>query len=107
MISVDLKDDRSEIVHYDFEEYPIYIRKSMLSSYHNFEAPPHWHDDIELITVLQGEMEYNVNGEIITIQQDEGIFINSRQLHYGFSKTKEECEFLCILIHPIMLCSTL
>ena len=106
MISVDLKDDRSEIVHYDFEEYPIYIRKSMLSSYHNFEAPPHWHDDIELITVLQGEMEYNVNGEIITIQQDEGIFINSRQLHYGFSKTKEECEFLCILIHPIMLCST-
>ncbi|WP_443770965.1 cupin domain-containing protein [Anaerostipes sp.] len=50
----------------------------MLSSYHNFEAPPHWHDDIELITVLQGKMEYNVNGEIVTIQQDEGIFINSR-----------------------------
>lgn len=78
MISVDLKDDRSEIVHYDFDEYPIYIRKSMLSSYHNFEALPHWHDDIELITVLQGKMEYNVNGEIVTIQQDEGIFINSR-----------------------------
>lgn len=46
MLSVDLKDDRSEIVHYDFEDYPIYIRKALLSSYNNFEAPSHWHDDI-------------------------------------------------------------
>lgn len=51
-------------------------------------------------------MEYNVNGKIITIQKDEGIFINSRQVHYGFSKANEECEFICILIHPMMLCST-
>ena len=104
MLSVDLKDDRSEIVHYDFEDYPIYIRKALLSSYNNFEAPSHWHDDIEFIAVLQGEMNYNINGEIITIRQNEGVFINSRQLHYGFSKTKTECDFICILIHPLMLC---
>lgn len=49
-------------------------------------------------------MNYNINGEIITIRQDEGVFINSRQLHYGFSKTKTECDFICILLHPLMLC---
>lgn len=106
MLSIDLKDDRSEIVHYNFEDYPIYIRKSQLSSYNNFEAPPHWHDDVEFTAVLQGEMNYNINGEIITIRQDEGVFINSRQLHYGFSKTKTECDFICILLHPLMLCVT-
>lgn len=104
MLSVDLKDDRSEIVHYNFEEYPIYIRKALLSSYENFEAPAHWHDDIEFILALQGEMNYNINGEIITIRQGDGIFVNSNQLHFGFSKNKSECEFICILIHPIMLC---
>lgn len=104
MMSINLKDDRSEIIHYDFEDYPIYIRKALLSSYYNFEAPPHWHDDIELIAVLQGEMNYNINGEILTIRQNEGIIINSRQLHYGFSMTKTECEFIYILIHPLMLC---
>ncbi len=104
MLSVDMKDDRSEIVHYDFEEYPIYIRKALLSSYENFEAPPHWHDDIEFILALQGEMNYNINGEIVTIKQGDGIFVNSNQLHCGFSKSKSECEFICILIHPIMLC---
>ncbi len=106
MMSIDLKDDQSEIIHYDFEDYPIYIRKLLLSSYHNFAAPAHWHDDIELIAVLRGEMNYHINGEIITIRQNEGVFINSRQLHYGFSKTKAECEFICVLIHPWMLCVT-
>ena len=104
MLSVDMKDDRSEIVHYDFEEYPIYIRKALLSSYENYEAPPHWHDDIEFILILQGEMNYNINGEIITIKQGDSVFVNANQLHFGFSKSKSECEFICILIHPIMLC---
>lgn len=104
MSSIILKDDHSEIIHYDFSDYPIYIRKSALSTYHNFEAPPHWHDDIEFIMVIHGKMNYNINGKIITIKQNEGIFVNSRQLHYGFSKAKRECEFICILLHPMMLC---
>ena len=104
MLSVELKDDRSEIVHYNFSEYPIYIRKALLSSYNNFEAPPHWHDDVEFIAVLEGEMNYNINGEIITLRQNEGVFVNSRQLHYGFSKERKECDFICILLHPLMLC---
>lgn len=104
MLSVDMKDDRSEIVHYNLEPYPIYIRRAMLSSYNNFEASPHWHDDIEFIAVLQGKMSYNINGEIITMKQGEGVFVNSRQLHYGFSKEKEECDFICVLLHPLLLC---
>ena len=104
MVSVDLKDDRSEIVHYNFEDHPIYMRKALLSSYNNFEAPPHWHNDIEFIAVLSGEMNYNINGDTISLRQNEGVFVNSRQLHYGFSETKTECDFICILIHPLLLC---
>ena len=104
MAAVDLKDDRSEIVHYDYEEYPIYVRRALLSSYNNFAAPPHWHDDIELITVLQGEMNYSINNEMINVRQGEGVFVNSGRLHYGFSKEKHECDFICILIHPLLLC---
>lgn len=104
MASIGLKDDRSETVHYDFEDYPIYIRKALLSSYHNFETPPHWHDDLEFIVVLYGKINYNINGEIITLAQNDGVLVNSRQLHCGFSREKSDCEFICILIHPLMLC---
>ena len=64
-------------------EYPIYIRHSCLSSYPGYAAPPHWHDDIEFIIILKGGMTYNVNGKLIDLASGEGIFVNSRQMHFG------------------------
>lgn len=54
---IDLRDDRSEKVQYDDPNYPIYVRDGLLSQYHNYTAPSHWHDDIELIAVLSGKMK--------------------------------------------------
>lgn len=101
---LDLRDDLSEKVRYDYSEYPIYIRHAFLSSYPNYAAPIHFHDDLEFIIVLSGTMKYNVNGEIVVLNKGEGIIINARQLHCGFSDDEMECEFLCILLHPILLC---
>lgn len=106
MIFMELKDDRSEKIRYDYSDYPIYIRQGLLSSYQNYAASAHWHDDIELIAVLSGEMQYNVNGEVIVLKENEGIIVNARQLHFGFSGKRKECNFICILLHPLMLCTT-
>ena len=106
MLRLELKDDRSEKVKYDYTDYPIYIRRALLSSYPNYTAPSHWHDDIEFIAVLSGEIQYNINGEIITMESGEGIIVNTRQLHFGFSTEKKECDFICVLLHPLMLCAT-
>ncbi len=106
-ILIELKDDRSEKVQYDNISYPIYIRRGILSHYPDYAAPSHWHDDIELIAVLDGQMDYNVNGEIIALHKGDGIFVNSRQMHFGFSASKTECFFICILLHPAILCPTL
>ena len=104
-IMIELKDDRSEKVHYDVPGYPIYIRDGLLSHYPGYTAPNHWHNDIELIAVLSGKMNYNVNGEIITLRSGSGIFINSGQMHFGFSNARSECRFICILLHPMLLCA--
>lgn len=101
-----VQSDRSERVFYDRADFPAYIRKGKLSAYPNYAAQSHWHDDIELILVLSGQMHYNVNGEIVPLGAGEGIFVNARQLHFGFSREKTECEFLCVLLHPILLCSS-
>lgn len=100
------KSDRSERVTYDKADFPVYIRKGKLSSYPSYAADSHWHDDIELLLVLTGQMQYNVNGDIIPLHQGEGIFINSRQVHFGYSQEKKECEFICVLLHPLLLCSS-
>lgn len=98
-----LNADGSESVPYDNPVFPFYIRPGFLSSYDNFSALSHWHDDIELIYVQEGHMWYNVSGQIIRLEAGEGIFVNSRQLHYGFSKDYQECTFLCLVIHPSLL----
>ena len=103
--SILLNDDRSEKVCYTSPGYPIYIRRGLLSLYPDYRAPNHWHHDVELICILSGQMQYNINGEIVTMKSGEGIFVNSGQMHFGFSDTESECDFLCILFHPLLLCS--
>lgn len=102
---LELNRDRSEKVSYTFAEYPIYICRALLSTYPNYSASSHWHDDIEFIVIRSGSMCYNVNGEIIPMNENEGIFVNARQLHFGFSH-RTECEFLCIRLHPLLLCTS-
>ncbi len=103
---LDLRDDGSERVNYDYDDFRSYIRDSELSAWPNYSADSHWHDELEFISILSGYMDYNVNGEIIRLNAGQGIIVNSRQLHFGFSKEEKECRFICILLHPLILCSS-
>ncbi len=103
MTFMELNDDYSEKANYTFKNYPIYIQNGQLSKYPDYMALAHWHDDIELIYIFSGEMEYNVNGKILTLLQGEGIFINTKKMHFGFSSQKLECKFLCLRLHPRLL----
>ena len=78
-------------------------KKGQLSRYPDFRAVSHWHDDLEFILILEGQMFYDVNGQKISLQAGEGIFVNSRCFHYGYSDAHTECLFICILLSPQLL----
>ncbi len=105
MIGMELNRDKSEKVKYTFDDYPVYARRGLLSLYPDGKAPAHWHDDIELIAIISGRMNYNVAGEIIELEAGDGVIVNSKHLHYGYSVSDAECDFICILLHPVLLCS--
>ncbi len=98
-----INSDLSENVAYNHPLFPAYVKKGLLSTYPNYSAVSHWHDDLEMNILIKGSMDFNVNGEIVKLKR--GILINGRQLHFGFSKSRQECEFLCILLHPGLLCA--
>lgn len=104
-IKIDLMPDNSEIVHYDNPGIPLYVRTGILSSYIGKKAQCHWHDDIELIYILDGRMNYYVNGTTIELNKNEGIIVNTKEMHYGYSINNEDCIFICILFHPSLLSS--
>ena len=101
--STALNSDASENVAYNNPYFPAYIKKGQLSSYPDFRAVSHWHNDLEFILILEGQMSYDVNGQKISLRTGEGIFVNSRCFHYGYSDTYTECIFICILLSPLLL----
>lgn len=96
-----------ERVFYNYSnQYPLYLERDYLSTYPNFSAESHWHDEVELLICHSGQMDYNINGTILSLTPGTGVFVNSRQLHYGFSNEHQECYFTCIIFSPKILASS-
>lgn len=60
--------DLSERIDYNIPDLPIYARRDALSSFPDYRCPCHWHRDLEFIHVISGQMQYFVNGAIVTLE---------------------------------------
>lgn len=104
MISVlEVFSDLSERLNYNLPDFPLYVRKGTLHQFDRYAAACHWHPDLEFIIVLNGSMEYFVNGRTVHIDMNNGIFVNSKRMHYGFSNDKTDCSYIVVAVHPVLL----
>ena len=70
-----------EVVEYENLLLPISIKIRELIQYKDKRALCHWHDDIEVIKILSGSMNFYINGEIFhLIKDDILIVIQSRYI---------------------------
>lgn len=98
-----IKGDNSEVVSYNFIDFPVYVKQSLLSYFPNMAVANHWHDDWEFTILLKGEMSYSINGKSYELSEGDTVFINSQQMHYGYSRDGSDCSFICILLPPSLL----
>lgn len=98
--------DGSERIGYDNPALPIYVRRGDLKSLSNMSALCHWHEDVEFLMPLKGYLSYNVNGTRVTVQEGNAVFVNARQMHYGFSGDGSDCIYVCITFRPQLLCAS-
>ncbi|WP_416298337.1 AraC family transcriptional regulator [Paenibacillus illinoisensis] len=104
MTNLEVFSDLSERLDYNLPDLPLYVRKGSLQQFNNYAAVAHWHVDIEFIYVLNGSMDFSVNGTITRLHQGDGLFVNSQRLHYGYSLADQnDCLFLVVVIHPSIL----
>lgn len=104
MIQTTIMKGDSEVVRYDCPGIPLYIRTAQLSSYPERRALCHWHDDLEWIHILEGSMNYYINGHRITLKTGDSLMVTPRQIHYGYAvRRQEDCRFICILLHPDLI----
>ena len=103
MKNLEIMPDASELVHYDQPGIRLYINRGVLSEFPDFRADCHWHGDIEFIHVLEGEMDYAVDGAAVALGEGDVLFVNARRLHYGYGPRRKECVFTCVLADPRLL----
>ncbi|MDE6625801.1 MAG: AraC family transcriptional regulator [Lachnospiraceae bacterium] len=102
----DIRDDRSECLHYDNPDFHVQFRKNKIYADDILDdISIHWHDEVEFIYVTKGSIRYQMQDKIVQIKAGEGIFVNSRQLHLIVSD-HSEVTLYCLIFHPMILCSS-
>lgn len=95
--------DSQEKIGYDQPDFPLYLRLGHLADLFEHRAKPHYHEDFEYILIFSGQLNYDVNGQKIQLGTGEGIFVNSKALHFGYGQSNDDCDYLCLLFSPMLL----
>ena len=80
------RDDGSEIVNYDDPNFPSYIYDGWIAPKVTWEGVPHFHEDIEIMTIKEG---------------------NSNQIHYNMTVNGEVAKYVICILHPSILMNSI
>ena len=95
--------DGSEIINYNNEAFPSYINDGWIKPHVTWERVPHFHEDVELLSVKSGRMAYSVNGKTIELNAGDTIFVNANQIHYSLALEDEMARYVIFVINPSIL----
>ena len=98
--------DGSEIVNYNDDSFPSYIHDGYVYPGCSWERVPHYHHDIEFLSVYSGSMGYSVDGVNITLNKGDTVFVNSERIHYSFATLERVTSYYIAVMHPSIINSS-
>lgn len=87
-------------------DFPVYIEKGVFSPYPVDKMLTHWHDDVEILQILNSSIISRINGYDIKLKKGDIIYINSRQLHMNYTENND-CSYRMIHISPKIFLSAM
>lgn len=89
-------------IYYKDPYFPVSIKRESLDHYPEQCTVLHYHEELEFLYVLTGQLREQVDGEERILGTHEGLFINSKVTHCT-SRVHPEASFLLIQVHPDLL----
>lgn len=85
----------NELKQHGTEDFPIELYH-IDSSHTRYEMSSHWHNEIEIIRVLDGTLNVRLNNSSYTVKKNEIIFANSETVHQA---SPDNCIYECLDFH--------
>ncbi|WDF82650.1 helix-turn-helix domain-containing protein [Lacticaseibacillus pabuli] len=89
-------------VAYDFGSYPLAIHVLELYK-HGYQVPRHWHNELEFLTPISGEVQVTVGTEAICLTRNHGVLINAGRVHSLTAEPGSDGRLLAIQLNPDLL----
>ena len=85
----------NELKQHGTEDFPIELYH-IENTHERYEMSAHWHNEIELIRVIQGTLNVRLNNQAYSVQKNEILFVNSETLHQA---DPIDCVYECLVFH--------
>ena len=85
------------------ETFPMTVNHDDLWSFEGKNVPIHWHNDLEINLIREGEAVFQVYQECYRVRPGEGFLLNRNVPHSCSSAGNEQVRYSTILVRPDFL----
>ncbi|GHA55452.1 helix-turn-helix domain-containing protein [Photobacterium aphoticum] len=98
--------DGKELTPHGSEDFPFAFYDERFSEFVTGEVPWHWHDEIEIVWVVEGSTQVECLGSCDILQPGQIIFINAGVLHKLSNVGDTDCRILNVVFDPRLIGGT-
>lgn len=91
-----------ENVTHMIDNRPYSIHQTHISCSNNQVLYQHWHDEIEVFYLEQGEIDFVIEDSHFRIQQGEAVLIPPNLLHMAAKTNQDPCNFYAFVFSPVL-----
>lgn len=99
-MQLQINDRQKEIKNHGSRNFPVRISTENLLQYDRGSFFWHWHPEIELTLVIDGQIDYQVGQTVHTLCAGQALFCNSNQLHTGRMHDSKDCIYMSVTFDP-------